>query len=491
MSRVLICVFDALRPEFVTPALMPRLHAFASAGVRHANSRSTFPTETRVNQSAVTTGCLPRRHGVVGNKFIADDLLPGRMVNTGDDAELLAALAAGPVLGMPNLAERLAAAGRSFASLSAGTPGGGRLINHSAEKLGSTRLAMRAPEACCPAGLFDDMVARIGPLPDPTPPAPDWIDWAVAGYLDWIEPEIAPDAMLLWLCEPDETFHWHSIGGPEARGIIAHVDRAFGRILDRLAPRIEAGEMQVIALSDHGQLTITGGRLDLAGKLAEAGFSASRAGLDGGGGAGGVDGGGVDCALALANGGGIWVRDRDAALTARIARWLSTQDWCGPVFTHGGIEGTLPLSALGIDHARAPDIALALATEAEANPHGVMGQSLHDAPYPEGGGCHGGLSAWELHNFLALGGAAFRKGVVIETPAGNIDILPTVMALTGCPVPGDIDGRVLTEAMAGGPHAPENPDTPKFSREVLEASAACLEVRKIGATPYLDRAWRP
>ena len=68
-QRFLIVVLDALRPEFVTPELMPNLHGFAARGVRFANSRSTFPTETRVNQSAVTTGCYPARHGVVANRF--------------------------------------------------------------------------------------------------------------------------------------------------------------------------------------------------------------------------------------------------------------------------------------------------------------------------------------------------------------------------------------------------------------------------------------
>ncbi len=260
MTRVLITVFDALRPEFVTPDLMPRLSAFAEGGVRYLNSRSTFPTETRVNQSAVTTGCLPHRHGVVANKFIANDLLGGRMVNTGDDAALAEALGAGPVLQVANLAERLTEVGHSFASLSAGTPGGGRLINHSAERLGSTRLAMKAPDKCCPPDLFDRIVGRTGPLPDPRPPAPDWIDWAVDAYLDWIEVEVTPDVMLLWLCEPDETFHWHGIGGPEARGIITHVDAAFGRILDRLAPQAEHAAMCVLsgerALARRGAETV-------------------------------------------------------------------------------------------------------------------------------------------------------------------------------------------------------------------------------------------
>lgn len=55
-TSVLIVVFDALRPEFVRPDLMPNLSAFADQGVRIENCRSTFPTETRVNQTAVLTG---------------------------------------------------------------------------------------------------------------------------------------------------------------------------------------------------------------------------------------------------------------------------------------------------------------------------------------------------------------------------------------------------------------------------------------------------
>ena len=88
-SRVLIIVFDALRPEFVTPDLMPRLTAFAEAGAWFRNHHSVFPTETRVNQSSVVTGCYPARHGVVANQFP----LGGGVLNTGNDALLQAALA--------------------------------------------------------------------------------------------------------------------------------------------------------------------------------------------------------------------------------------------------------------------------------------------------------------------------------------------------------------------------------------------------------------
>jgi len=65
--RVLIVAFDALRPDMVTPELMPNLTAFAETGVRFSHSRAAFPSETRVNQSTLVTGCYPVRHGIVGN----------------------------------------------------------------------------------------------------------------------------------------------------------------------------------------------------------------------------------------------------------------------------------------------------------------------------------------------------------------------------------------------------------------------------------------
>src|SRR5690606_33308080 len=170
-------VFDALRPEFLIPEAMPNLHAFASAGVRYLNARSTFPTETRVNQSAVVTGCRPVTHGVVGNRFVAPELAGDRLINTGDDRPPARAFPAGPVLRAPSIGQRLAAAGRSFASISAGTAGGGFLINHAAEATGGFRLAMRAPERAAPAGVFKRVVERIGTPPPHALPATRWIGW--------------------------------------------------------------------------------------------------------------------------------------------------------------------------------------------------------------------------------------------------------------------------------------------------------------------------
>ncbi len=477
-SRVLIVIFDALRPEFVTPNLMPNLSAFADRGARYLNARSTFPTETRVNQSAVTTGCMPWRHGIVGNKFVADDLQPGLLVNSGDDQMLEPAFAAGPVLKMPNIGQRLTAAGKRYAALSAGTPGGGRLINWSAEQDDTFRLAMRRTEACNPAGVFEQVVERIGPLPAYDLPATEWITWAVSAYLDYVEADLSPDAMLLWLCEPDETFHWKNIGGPEAKETMAHADAEFGRILDRLRPDIDAGKLHVIALSDHGQISLSGPRLDLATQMRNAGFSIrDQYHPDG------------EAILGLASAGGIWMPGASAGRVTELIEWLRSQDWCGPLFTREGLAGTLPSEALRLKNERAPDISLVFRSDDKVNANGIEGTTLHDAPYPEGGGCHGGLHARELHTFLALGGAAVRSGN-IETQAGNIDILPTAMHLMGLPEPEGIDGRVLSEAMIDGPDLASITGKDQILTSSNDTGPRThLSISDIGKSRYLNRAW--
>ena len=87
-SRVLIVSFDALRPDMVTPDLMPNLCKFVADGAHFPEARSTFPTETRVNQTAMITGCYPERHGIVGNRFQDAEASPGKLFNTGDETQL-------------------------------------------------------------------------------------------------------------------------------------------------------------------------------------------------------------------------------------------------------------------------------------------------------------------------------------------------------------------------------------------------------------------
>ena len=83
-NRVLIIAFDALRTDMVSKKLMPNLYRFAAEGTQFPKSRSTFPTETRVNQTALITGCYPELHGIVGNRFQDTKASPGKLFNTGN-----------------------------------------------------------------------------------------------------------------------------------------------------------------------------------------------------------------------------------------------------------------------------------------------------------------------------------------------------------------------------------------------------------------------
>ncbi|MEM7426041.1 MAG: alkaline phosphatase family protein [Pseudomonadota bacterium] len=476
-TKILIVVFDALRPEFVRPDLMPNLCRFADQGCRFINSRSTFPTETRVNQTAVLTGCYPRRHGIVGNKFPELSVSSDRVVNTGDNEQISEAFltAQGGLIQSPTLPDRLAALGLNYAALSAGTPGGGRLINHSAEANRTFRLAMHCPEASQPAGALEASVRAAGPLPAYHRPALDWINWASDAYLGYIVPEVDPDVMLLWLCEPDETFHFLGIGSEPALETIRNADRQFGRILEHHARELDSGALHLIAMSDHGQISLEGEALDLVGQMQEAGFRAGKA-----------PGEDVDYTVVAGNAASIWARERAQAGVVPLVEWIQDQPWCGPVFTRDGLAGTLKLEEVLMDHPRSPDVAFAFRYSDGQNSAGIRGLTQHDAFYPERGGCHGGLSPHELNNVLILGGQQIRAGRVDPSPAGNIDVLPTLFALLGLPEPDGIDGAALSSAFHGRVVEETRPE-----ERMIEApnGRTRLSVTETRGRRYLNRAW--
>lgn len=477
--RVLIVAFDALRPDMVTPDLMPNLSRFATGGVHFANNRSTYPTETRVNQTTLVTGASPSRHGIVGNQFLDLIASPEKLLNTGDENELAAAdkRLGGKLVDTPVLSEILVANGLDLAVVSAGTPGGCRILNHKAEAQGLFRFALKRPDASVPNNRIAAVIDKIGPIPEHRIPSIEWLTYTTDVYLNYIEPEDAPAVTILWYCEPDNSYHYKGIGTPANLSAITAVDNEFGRILDWRAAKGLDETLQIVTLSDHGQLTVSSEALDVADKLREAGFSV-----------GNVVDGDDDVILSLSSAGGLYVRDADPDLIAGITAWLQTQPWCGPIHTRAGV-GALSHEQIGVAHRRAPDIGFVVASDDEVNEQGLAGTSMQDSAYPIGGGLHGGLHSKELHNWLALGGSAFASGIVVERSSGIIDVLPTVLHLLDIEVPDSIEGRVLQEALASGAETPPNTITETFVVDGVNGFRTHLTVSRVGTTRYLDSAW--
>ncbi|MFQ5757793.1 MAG: alkaline phosphatase family protein, partial [Acidiferrobacterales bacterium] len=367
----------------------------------------------------------------------------------------------------------------NLAVISSGTPGGTRMLHHKAEQLGGLRLALHRPDASVPADRIDAIINRVGPIPTHEIPTMSWLTYTTDTYLKYIEPELKPEVCILWFCEPDNSAHFCGLGSKPNCAAIRHADAEFGRIL-QWREQSEMGErLQIITMSDHGQITVAGQAVNIAMGLEEAGFVVGETVSEG-----------ADAALALASAGGIYVRDGDQALISGIVEWLQTQPWCGPIFSRHG-KGALPHALAGIEHRRAPDIGLVLRNDDAVNAHGVPGSCQHDQNvYPVGGSIHGGLHVHELSNWRAMGGDAFRADYESPLPTGLIDILPTVLTVLGLKIPNSVQGRVLHEALIEHT-ATLMPEVfhKTFTAEGKNEYRAHLSVSYVDGRYYLERGW--
>ena len=82
--RHLLIVLDGLRPDYVTPELMPNLFALGARGVVFANHHAVYPTVTRVNASSISTGAYPETHGLLGNAVFFPSVVATRFLDTSD-----------------------------------------------------------------------------------------------------------------------------------------------------------------------------------------------------------------------------------------------------------------------------------------------------------------------------------------------------------------------------------------------------------------------
>jgi hypothetical protein len=127
IERVVIVVFDGLRPDLVRPDTMPHLHRFGERGASFVEARSVFPSVTRVCSSAIATGAPPAVYGIVGNAFWHSKVAQDRPLDLATIEGFQSFARAGePALTAPTFADVLATAGRRLAIVHGhgGTPGG-------------------------------------------------------------------------------------------------------------------------------------------------------------------------------------------------------------------------------------------------------------------------------------------------------------------------------------------------------------------------------
>ena len=467
-TKFLFVLFDGLRRDMIRPDLMPNLHRFRGAWCDYPNSASAFPSETRVQVSSFVTGAycggasLPdganagAGHGIMANAFYDPALGYDGPMDTSDTPRMMQAKDVyGRLQKAENLGEVMARMGKKYAVLTTGKIGNARLLNVDAEALGQPLFSIWGADVSSSHANFDGIVERFGPVPEQTLPNTAVADYATTVLLDHMIPDHDADVQVIWYNEPDLSYHYKGIGSPESDIAVRGVDAGFGRILDWWEAEGRAAGWQIIAASDHAQITVTK-QVNMIDVLNQAGFQAGKAISRA-----------VDVAVKRSSSGQITVRDRDPALVAKVLAFLQEQDWCGLTFTRGGGGGALSMGVINALNERSPDINYILRSADGANAFGYPGTCVADnADIPLGGGIHGGLQKTEINNLLVMGGDRIRRETVQEVPAGIVDIMPTMLYGLGIEPPDTAMGRGLTEAFVdGGP-------TPSWQERIERAGIA-------------------
>ena len=309
----------------------------------------------------------------------------------------------------------------------------------------------------------------------PVPGAVALAAWAIDALLRIGVDRADADVLALWLTEPDGTAHSQGIGSPAMLEALRQLDVEIGRLLDGLAERGLLERTNILVTSDHGFSTHNG-ETSVGQLLVDADLKESAQSTD-----------------VVVAGDAIHIREGGQARVDAIVRLLQQTDWIGPVFTRGaapdavlGVHaGTVSFQAIGWDHARSADILTSAGWTDIENEYGWRGEVL-----TTGTAGHGSSSPWDVHATFIAAGPGIKRNVVSPVATGNIDILPTTLALLGQPVPAGLDGRVLSEALATGPQ----PGEVSFAEDPISTSVELgdrvyeltVHRTRVGSTVYFD-----
>lgn len=313
-ARVIIFVWDGLRPDAITRTDTPHLYALRQDGADFPDHHSVYPTFTMVNAAALATGSFTGSNAYYGN-FI---FLPGpvgkdtagkavhfdREVVFTEDYGTLRSLdtnLGNRLLLRPTLFEVAQRRGLKTAALGKVGPAflqdlhsGGMVIDEQVvipDAL-AEELRVAFPALHWPLGPDKLQTLADGVTPDPAAKASRHAKvnaLMLDLYLDQVLTK-GPDLTVLWLRDPDSTAHVYGLGSPAYRDALARQDALLGRLQDRLSADGLGGTVDLLVMSDHGHTTVGNplaapqqsngnselepGEVRFAHLLAQAGFEA-------------------------------------------------------------------------------------------------------------------------------------------------------------------------------------------------------------------------
>jgi phosphonoacetate hydrolase len=215
-QRAVIVMCDGLGIEYYDQTAMPRLKAWAAAGV-YVHAQGVMPTVTNCNNASICCGAWPSEHGVIGNSYFDEATGSEEYM---EDASLVVA---------PTIFERARAHGIRSALLSAKKKTIS-LLNRGADIL----LTAEAPE-----GSWE---AHLGPAPNIYSREINY--WVFAAALDILRNR--PQIGLVYIHTTDYPMHMWPPAAPESQEHLARLDDLLGEVA------ATAPDAAILVTADHG-----------------------------------------------------------------------------------------------------------------------------------------------------------------------------------------------------------------------------------------------
>jgi len=300
--KILIFVWDGLRPDSITPAETPNLYALREAGVDFTDNHSTYPTFTMMNAASFATGGFPGSTGYYGNTLWQPGATGSDSANAPVDFEQpvftedfsvlqdLTNYLKGDLLLVETLFDAAQKAGMSTVTI--GKSGaayiqdykrGGMMLDEKAVlplSLGKElqeagyplpattpnayppgELAL-APNNGSPTAFKAPKRLKDGVTFDPTDssgsPYKTALQYMVDVYLNHILPKKNPRLTVLWLRDPDTTQHIYGVGSANYRDALRANDQILGQVQAKLKELGQDTVTDIIVVSDHGHSNVAG-----------------------------------------------------------------------------------------------------------------------------------------------------------------------------------------------------------------------------------------
>ncbi|MHA6206209.1 alkaline phosphatase family protein [Dyella soli] len=307
--RVIVFVWDGMRPDAVSAEDTPNLLALARRGSWFDDNHATYPTFTMANASSFATGAFPGPIGFYGNRFWS----PG---GSGKDAKGQAVDLRNPVytedyavlrsldghdghalLELPTLFDAAHKAGLTTAVVGKSGPAflqDYRLANDGSQGVlldENTALPLRFAKELQQAGFplparaantygegelslredngspteqgklqtLKDGVSSDATVAVDTPPTAANA-WLMKVYLEQILPRHRPDLSVVWLRNPDTTEHLYGVGSPEFHLALQAQDALLGALEAKLKALGMDRDTNLIVVSDHAHSNVAGAR---------------------------------------------------------------------------------------------------------------------------------------------------------------------------------------------------------------------------------------